>query len=68
MGDEAFEEPIRFSVTVVEMKSQPCRAGHRVGDHWEFAYCTPHGMCGEAFHAIYPLIHRTTTGEIGAST
>ena len=59
---EKYPEPYKFIVTIVDMKSQPCRAGHRVGDSWEFEYCTPLGMCGEAFHAIYPLIHAMRLG------
>ncbi len=51
-----FHEPVRFVVTVDAAKGE-CRAGHRVGDRWEFAWCTPPGMCGAAYHAIYPVVH-----------
>ena len=60
---DEWQEPYRFVVRVVESKSKgPCRAGHRVGDEWEFDYCTPLGLCGEAFHCIYPLVHAMRLG------
>lgn len=51
-----FHEPVYFVVTVHEAKGE-CRAGHKVGDRWEFDWCTPVGMCGSAYHTIYPVIH-----------
>ena len=51
-----FHEPVRFVVTVQEAKGE-CRAGHKVGDHWEFDWCTPDGMCGSAYHSMYPALH-----------
>jgi uncharacterized repeat protein (TIGR04076 family) len=51
-----FHEPVSFTVTVYQAKGE-CRAGHKVGDHWEFAFCTPAGMCGQAYHALFPLLH-----------
>jgi uncharacterized repeat protein (TIGR04076 family) len=54
-----FHEPVHFVVTVQEAQGE-CRAGHKVGDHWEFDWCTPAGMCGSAFHTMYPVIHGLT--------
>jgi uncharacterized repeat protein (TIGR04076 family) len=51
-----FHEPVNFTVTVQEAKGE-CRAGHRPGDKWEFSWCTPVGMCGSAYHAMYPVLH-----------
>jgi uncharacterized repeat protein (TIGR04076 family) len=51
-----FHELVRFVVTVHAAKGE-CRAGHEVGDRWEFAWCTPAGMCGSAYHAMYPVLH-----------
>jgi uncharacterized repeat protein (TIGR04076 family) len=52
-----FHEPVTFVVTVQEAKGTDCRAGHKVGDCWEFSWCTPEGMCGAAYHAMYPVLH-----------
>jgi uncharacterized repeat protein (TIGR04076 family) len=51
-----FHEPVRFIVTVHAAKGD-CRAGHKVGDGWEFDWCTPAGMCGSAYHTMYPVVH-----------
>jgi uncharacterized repeat protein (TIGR04076 family) len=51
-----FHEPVSFAVTVQEAKGE-CRAGHKVGDCWAFDFCTPLGMCGQAYHAMYPVLH-----------
>jgi uncharacterized repeat protein (TIGR04076 family) len=51
-----FHEPVRFKVSVVEARGE-CRAGHKLGDCWEFDWCTPAGMCGSAYHAMYPVLH-----------
>jgi uncharacterized repeat protein (TIGR04076 family) len=51
-----FHEPVRFLVTVQAAKGE-CRAGHEVGDEWECDWCTPGGLCGSAYHAMYPLLH-----------
>lgn len=51
-----FHEPVRFVVTVHAAKGE-CRAGHKVGDRWEFDWCTPAGMCGSAYHTMYPVLH-----------
>lgn len=51
-----FHEPVRFVVTVNAAKGS-CRAGHEVGDQWEFAWCTPAGLCGSAYHTMYPVLH-----------
>lgn len=51
-----FHEPVRFIVTVQDARGE-CRAGHKVGDRWEFSWCTPAGMCGSAYHALYPALH-----------
>jgi uncharacterized repeat protein (TIGR04076 family) len=51
-----FHEPVYFVVTVQEAKGD-CRSGHRIGDRWEFAWCTPGGLCGSAYHAMYPVLH-----------
>jgi len=52
-----FHEPVRFVVTVQAAKGTDCRAGHKVGDRWEFDWCTPAGLCGAAYHALYPVLH-----------
>jgi uncharacterized repeat protein (TIGR04076 family) len=52
-----FHEPVRFIVTVHQAQGTGCRAGHRVGDRWEFDWCTPPGMCSAAYHAMYPVLH-----------
>jgi uncharacterized repeat protein (TIGR04076 family) len=49
-------EPVRFIVTVQEAKGE-CRAEHKVGDRWEFDWCTPAELCGSAYHTMYPLLH-----------
>jgi uncharacterized repeat protein (TIGR04076 family) len=51
-----FHEPVYFVVTVRGAKGE-CRSGHRVGDRWEFSWCTPEGLCGSAYHAMYPVLH-----------
>jgi uncharacterized repeat protein (TIGR04076 family) len=51
-----FHEPVYFVVTVHAVKGD-CRAGHKPGDRWEFDWCTPAGMCGSAYHAMYPVLH-----------
>ena len=51
-----YEEPVRFVVTVVEAKGS-CRAEHKVGDRFEFDWCTPEGLCGSAYHTMYPVLH-----------
>lgn len=51
-----FQEPVHFVVTVQEAKGE-WRAGHTVGDRWEFDWSTPKGMCGSAYHAMYPVLH-----------
>jgi uncharacterized repeat protein (TIGR04076 family) len=51
-----FHEPVRFIVTVKAAKGE-CRAEHKVGDRWEFDWCTPTGMCGSAYHTMYPVLH-----------
>jgi uncharacterized repeat protein (TIGR04076 family) len=51
-----FHEPVRFVVTVHAAKGE-CRAGHRVGDRWGFEWCTPAGLCGSAYHTLYPVLH-----------
>jgi uncharacterized repeat protein (TIGR04076 family) len=60
-----FHEPVSFTVTVQDAKGE-CRAGHRIGDKWEFAWSTPAGMCGAAYHAMYPALHglMLTSGRI----
>jgi uncharacterized repeat protein (TIGR04076 family) len=60
LGDQEprliIHEPVSFDV-VVHAAQGPCRAGHKVGDHWEFDWCTPVGLCGSAYHTMYPLLH-----------
>lgn len=51
-----FHEPVFFVVTVQAAKGE-CRAGHQVGDRWQFNWCTPAGLCGSAYHAMYPVLH-----------
>jgi uncharacterized repeat protein (TIGR04076 family) len=51
-----FHEPVRFVVTVEEV-NRGCNAGHKVGDRWEFSRLTPEGMCGSAYHTMYPVLH-----------
>jgi uncharacterized repeat protein (TIGR04076 family) len=51
-----FHEPVRFVTTVHAAKGE-CRAGHVVGDRWEFDWCTPKGLCGSAYHTMYPVLH-----------
>jgi uncharacterized repeat protein (TIGR04076 family) len=51
-----FHEPVCFNVTVHAAKGA-CRAGHEVGDRWKFDWCTPDGMCGSAYHTLYPALH-----------
>jgi uncharacterized repeat protein (TIGR04076 family) len=51
-----FHEPVRFLVTVHQAKGE-CRAGHKLGDRWEFDWCTPAGVCGSAYHTMYPVLH-----------
>ena len=51
-----FHEPVRFLVTVHQAKGE-CRAGHKPGDRWEFDWCTPAGLCGSAYHTMYPVLH-----------
>lgn len=51
-----FHEPIFFTVTVIAAKGN-CRADHQVGDRWEFSWCTPVGLCGSAYHSMYPVLH-----------
>ena len=52
----SFLEPVRFVVTVEATKGG-CNVGHEVGDRWEFHRATPEGICGEAYHAMYPVLH-----------
>jgi uncharacterized repeat protein (TIGR04076 family) len=59
--ENEFREDWGFVVTVAEAKPG-CRAGHEVGDRFEFEYGTPLGLCGEAFCAMYPLIHAMRLG------
>jgi uncharacterized repeat protein (TIGR04076 family) len=56
-----YHEPVRFLVTVHEAKGD-CRAGHKVGDRWEFDICTPAGLCGSAYHTMYPVLHALSLG------
>lgn len=51
-----FHEPVKFLVNVQSIKGE-CRAGHQLGDTWEFSWCTPDGICGAAYHAMYPVLH-----------
>jgi uncharacterized repeat protein (TIGR04076 family) len=51
-----FHEPVHFVVTVHQARGA-CRAGHQVGDRWTFDWCTPAGLCGSAYHALYPVLH-----------
>jgi uncharacterized repeat protein (TIGR04076 family) len=51
-----FHEPVRFLVTVHQARGE-CRAGHKQGDLWEFDWCTPAGLCGSAYHIMYPVLH-----------
>ena len=51
-----FHEPVWFVVTVHAAKGK-CRAGHKVGDRWEFDWRTPAELCGSAYHALYPVLH-----------
>ena len=51
-----FHEPVSFVVTVRAAKGE-CRAGHKVGDGWHFDWCTPAGLCGSAYHTMYPVLH-----------
>jgi len=51
-----FHEPVRFVVTVHAAKGE-CRAGHKVGGRWEFDWCAPAGLCGSAYHTMYPVLH-----------
>jgi hypothetical protein len=51
-----FHEPAYFVVTVHAAQGE-CRAGHEAGDRWPFDWCTPAGMCGSAYHTIYPVLH-----------
>jgi uncharacterized repeat protein (TIGR04076 family) len=49
-------EPVHFVVTVHATKGE-CRAEHKVGDRWVFDWCTPAGLCGSAYHTMYPVLH-----------
>ena len=51
-----FHEPVSFLVTVRAAKGE-CRAGHKVGDCWRLDWCTPAGLCGSAYHTVYPVLH-----------
>lgn len=35
-----------------------CQAGHQIGEAFVLDCRTPAGLCGEAFHAIFPLVKR----------
>jgi uncharacterized repeat protein (TIGR04076 family) len=59
--NERFKEDWKFIVTVTGAK-EGCRAGHKVGDTFQFEYGTPLGLCGEAFHGMYPVIHAMRLG------
>jgi uncharacterized repeat protein (TIGR04076 family) len=56
-----YEENVSFKVRVLEVqpdgKAERCRAGHEPGDTYEFQYRTPEGLCGEAFHKLWPVLH-----------
>jgi uncharacterized repeat protein (TIGR04076 family) len=53
------EDDIKFKVTVIDTKAteaSPCYAGHKIGDTFEFGYLTTEGLCGWAYHAMFPYI------------
>ena len=57
-----YHERVHFTVSVHEAK-EGCNCGHMPGDSWQFSRCTPEGICAEAFHTMYPVIHGLTMGN-----
>jgi len=57
-----YQERVHFTVSVHEAK-EGCNCGHTPGDSWQFSRCTPEGICSEAFHTMYPVIHGLTMGN-----
>lgn len=52
------EDDVKFRITVKSTKDGgPCYAGHKPGDTFECGYLTPDGLCGWAYHSLYPFIH-----------
>ena len=55
------KDEVRFRVTVKKAK-EGCEASHKVGDTFVFGDCTPHGLCGSAYHTMYPILHALRMG------
>lgn len=49
-----------FDIEIVEAKF--CRAGHKKGQKFQFAWNTPEGMCGESFVGMYPVLFSLRLG------
>jgi len=53
------EDDVKFRITVKAVREDGglCYAGHKAGDSFECGYLTPQGLCGWAYHSIYPFLH-----------
>lgn len=44
-----------YTVTITLVaNNRPCHAGHTIGEQWTYDGMTPGGMCGSAWHTVYP--------------
>ena len=50
-----WEEPVSFSITVADDGN--CRAGHKMGQKYEFSWRSPEGLCTESLVGMYPVLH-----------
>jgi len=52
---DKWEEPVSYTVTVIA--DGTCRAGHEVGQSFEFSWRSPEGLCTESLVGMYPILH-----------
>lgn len=51
----AMEQEREFIVTVETVQGE-CKVGHQPGERFQFGPCTPNGLCGDAYHAMYSIL------------
>ncbi len=50
-----WKEPVNFKIKIVGDGN--CRAGHKVGQEFDFSYNSPEGICIESLVGMYPVLH-----------
>lgn len=56
-------ETKEYEVTIKLIGNKnPCHAGHKIGEEWDFDFRPPQGLCGFAYNSLFPFAVALKTG------